>query len=90
VPFSGLSAARQVRKSSRDILARVAMVMPCPSPQNINLASRLEHSLHFYYHFRPIRLAYQPPDSSTFLSQQTSHQQSASSTFLSQQTSTSH
>jgi hypothetical protein len=39
---------------------------------------------------RPVRLAYQPPASSTFLSEQTSHQQPASSTFLSQQTSTSH
>jgi hypothetical protein len=39
---------------------------------------------------RPVRLAYQPPASSTFLSQQISHQQLASSTFLSEQTSTSH
>jgi hypothetical protein len=39
---------------------------------------------------RPVRLAYQPPASSTFLSEQTSHQQPASSTFLSEQTSTSH
>jgi hypothetical protein len=38
---------------------------------------------------RPVRLAYQPPLSSTFLSEQISHQQSASSTFLSEQTSTS-
>jgi hypothetical protein len=38
----------------------------------------------------PVRLAYQPPASSTFLSQQTSHQQPASSTLLSEQTSTSH
>jgi hypothetical protein len=37
-----------------------------------------------------VRLAYQPPASSTFLSEQTSHQQPASSTFLSEQTSTSH
>jgi hypothetical protein len=35
-------------------------------------------------------LAYQPPASSTFLSEQISHQQSDSSTFLSEQTSTSH
>jgi hypothetical protein len=35
-------------------------------------------------------LAYQPPASSTFLSQQISRQQPASSTFLSEQTSTSH
>jgi hypothetical protein len=38
----------------------------------------------------PVRLAYQPPASSTFLSQQTSHQQPASSTLLSEQTSTGH
>jgi hypothetical protein len=38
----------------------------------------------------PVRLAYQPPASSTLLSEQTSHQQPASNTFLSQQTSTSH
>jgi hypothetical protein len=31
-----------------------------------------------------VRLAYQPPASSTFLSEQTSHQQSANSTFLSE------
>jgi hypothetical protein len=30
---------------------------------------------------RPVRLSYQPPANSTFLSEQTSHQQSASSTF---------
>jgi hypothetical protein len=39
---------------------------------------------------RPVRLAYQPPASSTFLSEQTSHQQLASSTFISEQISTSH
>jgi hypothetical protein len=39
---------------------------------------------------RPVRLAYQPPASSTFLSERTSHQQPASGTFLSEQTSTSH
>jgi hypothetical protein len=38
----------------------------------------------------PVRLAYQPPASSTFLSQQTSYQQPASSTLLSEQTSTNH
>jgi hypothetical protein len=38
----------------------------------------------------PVRLAYQPPASSTFLSEETNHQQSASTTFLSEQTSTSH
>jgi hypothetical protein len=35
-----------------------------------------------------VRLAYQPPASSTFLSEQISHQQSANSTFLSSQIST--
>jgi hypothetical protein len=35
-------------------------------------------------------LAYQPPTSSTFLSQQTNHQQPANNTFFSEQTSTSH
>jgi hypothetical protein len=39
---------------------------------------------------QPVRSAYQPLASSTFLSKQTSHQQPASSTFLSQQISTSH
>jgi hypothetical protein len=39
---------------------------------------------------RPVRLAYQPPASSTFLSKQISHQQPANSTFLSKQTSTGH
>jgi hypothetical protein len=43
-----------------------------------------------YSTFHPVRLAYQPPASSTFVSEQTSHQQPASSTFLSEQTSTSH
>jgi hypothetical protein len=40
--------------------------------------------------WHPVRLAYQPPVSSIFLSQQTSHQQPASSTLLSEWTSTSH
>jgi hypothetical protein len=35
-------------------------------------------------------LAYQPPASSTFFSEQTAHHQSASNTFLSEQISTSH
>jgi hypothetical protein len=39
---------------------------------------------------RPVRLAYQPPASSIFLSQQTSHQQPASNTLLSEQTNTSY
>jgi hypothetical protein len=39
---------------------------------------------------RHVRLTYHPPASSTFLSEQTSHQQPANSTFLSEQISTSH
>jgi hypothetical protein len=39
---------------------------------------------------QPVRLAYQPPVGSTFLSEQTSHQQPTSNTFFSEQTSSSH
>jgi hypothetical protein len=39
---------------------------------------------------QPVRSAYQPPGSSTFLSEQISRQQPASNTFLSQQISISH
>jgi hypothetical protein len=47
------------------------------------------HSL--FLSIQPLfRLAYEPPASSTFLSQQTSHQQSVSSIFLSEQISISH
>jgi hypothetical protein len=38
----------------------------------------------------PVRLAYQPPASITFLSEQIIHQQQATGTFLSEQMSTSH
>jgi hypothetical protein len=41
-------------------------------------------------YYRHVRLAYQPLANSTFLSDQTSHQQPASSIFLSEQISTSH
>jgi hypothetical protein len=37
-----------------------------------------------------VRLAYQPPASSTFLPEQTNHQQPANNTFFSKQMSTSH
>jgi hypothetical protein len=54
----------------------------------------VEHCMDSYFTIlklkRPVRLAYQPPASSTFLSEQTSHQQPGNSTFLSEQTSTSH
>jgi hypothetical protein len=39
---------------------------------------------------QPVCLAYQPPASSTFLSEQIIHQQPANSNFLSEQTSISH
>jgi hypothetical protein len=42
------------------------------------------------YPIRHVRLAYQPPTSNIFLSEQTNHQQPARSTFLSEQISTSH
>jgi hypothetical protein len=49
------------------------------------------HYVVAHYHVPlPVRLAYQPPASSTFLSEQTNHQQPANSTFFSEQTSTSH
>jgi hypothetical protein len=56
----------------------------------------LMHTLFIAYrrvsltNIRRVRLAYQPPANSTFLSKQTSHQQPGSSTFLLEQTSTSH
>jgi hypothetical protein len=49
-----------------------------------------DHEFMMLSDFCPVRLAYQPPASSTFFSEQTSHQQPASSTFLSEQISTSH
>jgi hypothetical protein len=39
---------------------------------------------YWYTIIRPVRSAYQPPASSTFLSQQTSHQQPGNNIFLSQ------
>jgi hypothetical protein len=51
---------------------------------------RRSFSPHQRKKMRPIRLANRPPANSTFLSQQTSHQQSANITFLSEQISTSH
>jgi hypothetical protein len=58
-----------------------------------NLLSGLLNVGEFVFYcpnLRPVRLAYQPPATSTFLSEQISHQQPASSTFLSQQISISH
>jgi hypothetical protein len=56
-------------------------------PQNEDVLNREADS---FLNMRPVRLAYQPPASSAFLSQQISHQQPANSTILSEQTSTSH
>jgi hypothetical protein len=54
------------------------------STTNSYMQGWIQNDLH------PVRLAYQPPASSTFLSEQISHQQPASSTFLSEQISTNH
>jgi hypothetical protein len=43
-------------------------------------ASSLNIKILFFLNTRPIRLAYQPPGSSTFLSEQISHQQPANRT----------
>jgi hypothetical protein len=48
------------------------------------LQSSLQDTIRF------VRLAYQPPANSTFLSEQTDHQQSANSIFFSEEISTSH
>jgi hypothetical protein len=58
----------------------------------VNVCKKIaNHTILLYITSRqPVRSAYQPPASSTFLSEQISQQQSASSTFLSEQISTSH
>jgi hypothetical protein len=53
-------------------------------------ATMILDNARFVHHFHPVRLAYQPPANSTFLSEQISHQQPVNSTFLSEQISTSH
>jgi hypothetical protein len=60
-----------------------------PSSSDLSVLARSQRSA-AGPHKHHVRLAYHPPASSTFLSEQTSHQQSASSTFLSEQISTSH
>jgi hypothetical protein len=64
----------------------LAQEMQFHQSNNLDLAS----PAHPPSDLRPVRSAYQPPASSTFLSERTSHQQPASSTLLSEQTSTSH
>jgi hypothetical protein len=80
--------------------------LQCPAPDlecevcrvawlhSLSCVHQFQHALKLQldekYNMRPIRLAYQSPASSIFLSEQTSRQQSASSTFLSEQISTSH
>jgi hypothetical protein len=51
-------------------------------PGNIESSGTCTWSSNFPSHLRHVRLAYQPPASSTFLSQQITYQQPASSTFL--------
>jgi hypothetical protein len=46
--------------------------------------------MHLIIYYQRVRSTYQPPASSTFLSEQTNHQRPASSTLLSEETSTSH
>jgi hypothetical protein len=66
-------------------------VKPVKTIYNLQLKSRsLQLTVVQYIKLRPVRLAYQPPANSTFLSEQTSHQQPASSTFFSEQISISH
>jgi hypothetical protein len=69
------------------LIAVLASQQDVSMSEHINCMSKLKAGKLLV---RPVRLAYQPPASSNFLSEQTSHQQSASSTFLSEQTSTSH
>jgi hypothetical protein len=56
------------------------------------LIKKEENSCFFFPKFdiQAVRLAYQPPANSNFLSEQTIHQQPASSTFISEQISTNH
>jgi hypothetical protein len=61
-----------------------------PAPSGDTRATASRDTTAIESNLRPVRLAYQPPASSNFLSEQTRHQQPASITFLSQQISTSH
>jgi hypothetical protein len=67
-----------------------ATLGPPLSPILLGSAPWTHGALLLHVDFEHVRLVYQPPANSTFLSEQTSHQPPASSTFLSEQTSTSH
>jgi hypothetical protein len=54
----------------------------------VHISALLFYFLWDFQHI--VRLAYQPPASSIFLSEQTSHHQPANTTFLSEQISISH
>jgi hypothetical protein len=58
--------------------------------QMLYQVQRIYRRVPYFLRHHPVRLAYQPPANSTFISEQTSHQQPASSTSLSEQNSTSH
>jgi hypothetical protein len=70
--------------------SRGAMLLRFVVEQDRELVRNLSPIEHNGATLRPVRLAYQTPASSTFLSEQTSHQQPANSNFLSEQISTSH
>jgi hypothetical protein len=75
--------------SFTDPLARGGVLAEGVRLESVSTQQRKIH-LRGYTIKRCVRLAYQPPASSTFISQQTSHQQPANSTFLSEETSTNH
>jgi hypothetical protein len=73
----------RLTKFQREKAAKASSSARCAHTKHLPLISQRKGQ-------RPVRLAYQPPASSTFFSEEISHQQSANSTFLSKQTSTSH
>jgi hypothetical protein len=86
--FASWSLSNIAFGSSAPILLNKRTREACRQPHGIHTALVLR--VDFVSNLHPVRLAYQPPASSTFLSEQTSHQQPANSTFISEQTSTSH
>jgi hypothetical protein len=77
------------KKTNHPLLARVFCLFVCLFPLSLLFLTKRKAS-DYSKKNRPVRLAYQPPANSIFLSEQISHQQPASSTFLSKQISTSH
>jgi hypothetical protein len=78
------------KKTNHPLLARVFCLFVCLFPLSLLFLTKRKASDYSKKKNRPVRLAYQPPANSIFLSEQISHQQPASSTFLSKQISTSH